>query len=723
MARPDVKAASADEAGSNEVTAFNLLKARRSCVPEADAVRLDLSSRVIILALAPVALVGGLSLAVHDVVGSQMDDGLLINLAGRQRMLSQKMSKELLMLNRLRATGADDAALSAQVASTVSIFDRTLAALRDGGPAPLTLSADPDAPSRICPPAQGKVLQQLGVVTEQWTPFIKSIQVVLDGGPGAEEALRYVEANNVTLLKKMNKAVGLMQKQAEQKLAGLASTVQYGLLIAFIVVPFALGFALSIRRVLAQVKVAVDEVDEAIAGGQVRARVGHKFRFLPPEFHQLLSRLDGMCDRFTGLLESVPMCILTVDSAGRVQFANARTRESLGSTIEGQVLRSAVHGFDAEPPTAVTLGQGEDRQEFRVESHPLGRSQSGAQLTCLIDETETRAVLSMLRREVKGLRVMLDGLAQGDLGVRYRVTGGAGSASVIAAERGAFVAIEEATETALSNLGGLLGSVRSSSVALGRSSSELDALGRAVEEHMRQTTEEVAGARAEIEAIGAHTTTVADSVHELRSGMGRVSDRARDALAVAERAREGAAHADGLLQGFLTASREVYEIIAMISDVADQTQILALNASIEAANAGDAGRGFALVAQEVKALAKSTHAAADKAAHRVDRARSSASEAATALEGVVRVIAEVSSLQEQITSEVDDNDGASEHIASKLHEVTGAADALKRALQQLNDSSTTAMARSEATGDASRRVAALAKTLDEELARFHLDAA
>ncbi|CAN0587545.1 unnamed protein product, partial [Laminaria digitata] len=101
----------------------------------------------------------------------------------------------------------------------------------------------------------------------------------------------------------------------------------------------------------------------------------------------------------------------------------------------------------------------------------------------------------------------------------------------------------------------------------------------------------------------------------------------------------------------------------------------------------------------------------------------SAGEAAEALAGVVHVIAEVSSLQEQITSEVDDNDGASAHIASTLQEVTGAADALKRALQQLNDSSATTMARSEATGDASRRVAALAKTLDDELARFHLDAA
>lgn len=685
--------------------------------------RLDLSLRIIILAVVPVALVGGLAFAVHDVINSQKDDGLVINLAGRQRMLSQKMSKELLMLTRLRASGSDDAALSAQVASTVSIFDRTLTALRDGGPAPLTLSADPDAPTRNCPPAQDKVLAQLSVVTKQWTPFKKSIQVVLDGGPKAEGALRYVEANNVTLLKKMNKAVGLMQKRAEAKLAGLASTMQYGLLIAFVVVLLALAFAFSIRRVLAQVKVAVDEVDEAIARGQVRARVDDNFSFLPPEFRQLLLRLNGMCDGFTTLLEKVPMRVVTMDATGRVLFANARIRECLGGSIEGQVLSSAIKGFDATSSTAVTIGTGQDRREFRVESRPLGRSRSGAQLTCLIDETETQAVLSMLRSEVKGLREMLDGLAEGDLGVRYRVSGSADSMPVTAPERDAFVAIEEATETALSKLGGLLGSVRSSSVALGSSSSELDALGRAVQEHMRDTTKEVAGATQEVEAIGAYTTTVADSVQELRSGMGRVSDRARNALQVAERAREGAAHADGLLQGFLSASREVYEIIAMISDVADQTQILALNASIEAANAGDAGRGFALVAEEVKALAKSTHSAADKAADRVNRAQSSASEAATALEGVVQVIAEVSGLQEQITSEVDDNDGASERIASTLGEVTGAADALKRALQHLNESSSTAMARSEATGDASQRVAALAKTLDDELARFHLDAA
>ena len=72
--------------------------------------------------------------------GKQKDDGLVINLAGRQRMLSQKMTKEL-MLSQVQTgkTGEADSALANTIRNTMTVFDKTLSALKDSGDAPLSL--------------------------------------------------------------------------------------------------------------------------------------------------------------------------------------------------------------------------------------------------------------------------------------------------------------------------------------------------------------------------------------------------------------------------------------------------------------------------------------------------------------------------------------------------------------------------------------------------------
>jgi methyl-accepting chemotaxis protein len=69
-----------------------------------------------------------------------------------------------------------------------------------------------------------------------------------------------------------------------------------------------------------------------------------------------------------------------------------------------------------------------------------------------------------------------------------------------------------------------------------------------------------------------------------------------------------------LMQGVNTETKEMASIIAVIAKIARQTNMLALNASIEAARAGQHGKGFAVVAEEVRNLAKSSNEAAEQIA-------------------------------------------------------------------------------------------------------------
>ncbi|MBN2801413.1 MAG: methyl-accepting chemotaxis protein [Deltaproteobacteria bacterium] len=152
------------------------------------------------------------------VLSSQEADGLQINLAGRQRMLSQRMTKEALLLERSLGTARQDRA-ARDLKATTALFHTTLHALTEGGEA-----VGGDGQAVRLPPAKGEAtLSALERGMARWdavSPLVD--QALATGQPEAiRAAVGALEENNLALLKDMNEATGAFQASSDRHRSAL----------------------------------------------------------------------------------------------------------------------------------------------------------------------------------------------------------------------------------------------------------------------------------------------------------------------------------------------------------------------------------------------------------------------------------------------------------------------------------------------------------------------
>ncbi len=132
--------------------------------------------------------------------------GVVLNLSGKQRMLTQKMSKEIVLIAMGHETGANVKNLKA----TADLFDKTLKGLRNG-----------DAGLQLVPTSNPRILRQLDKVDAIWAEFQPIVQTIIDQGGASGDQIAVVAEKNLPLLKQMNKCVKLYEKDASK--AGMSS--------------------------------------------------------------------------------------------------------------------------------------------------------------------------------------------------------------------------------------------------------------------------------------------------------------------------------------------------------------------------------------------------------------------------------------------------------------------------------------------------------------------
>lgn len=201
-------------------------------------------------------------------------------------------------------------------------------------------------------------------------------------------------------------------------------------------------------------------------------------------------------------------------------------------------------------------------------------------------------------------------------------------------------------------------------------------------------SEEMAATSSEI----AHNCSVAAEsskrANELATqGFGIVQDTVAGMNRIADRVKESATTVESLG----ARSDQIGEIVGTIEDIADQTNLLALNAAIEAARAGEQGRGFAVVADEVRALAERTTratkeigemiraiqtetrgavASMEEGVNEVERGTRDAAKSGEALESILNQINEVTSQINQIATAAEEQTATTSEITNYIQKIT-----------------------------------------------------
>ncbi|MFU7528740.1 methyl-accepting chemotaxis protein [Qipengyuania sp. ASV99] len=176
-------------------------------------------------------------------------------------------------------------------------------------------------------------------------------------------------------------------------------------------------------------------------------------------------------------------------------------------------------------------------------------------------------------------------------------------------------------------------------------------------------TSEVA---ASMEEANSGATAAAAASDEFAMSIGEISRQAASSAELARKATLSANEADATIAALDASAQQVGQIVELIQTIAQRTNLLALNASIEAARGGEAGRGFAVVASEVKELAMQTSRATEQIAEQIRAMQSTTGASVSALRSIASEVQQLETTAVAIASAVDQQSVAGQDLARSI---------------------------------------------------------
>ncbi|WP_019578807.1 methyl-accepting chemotaxis protein [Pseudomonas mandelii] len=340
-----------------------------------------------------------------------------------------------------------------------------------------------------------------------------------------------------------------------------------------------------------------------------------------------------------------------------------------------------------------------------------------ALMTVLLAWLLTRSILTPLNRAV----LAAETIAGGNLSKVIEVDGNDEPARLLGA-----------LATMQTNLRKTIEQIAGSATQLGAAAEELSTVTQEASRGLQQQNNEIEQAAtavnemtAAVEEVARNAVSTSEASNQSTAAAREGRDRVVETVDAIQTMTHDVQNTALMIEGLATQGRDIGKVLDVIRAIAEQTNLLALNAAIEAARAGEAGRGFAVVADEVRALAHRTAQSTQEIEKMVAGIQNGTGEAVSSMQqsnqrtqSTLEMARAAGVALEQITSSIQLINERNLVIASASEEQAQVSREVDRNLVNIRDLATQSAAGANQTSAATHELSRLAVDLNAMVARF-----